>query len=124
LDFMGPIVIPETSVRSHHYALRNNPKERRFHLLVDTSLKSSITRRCLNSVDINFLQLLTYFYSYKILRDASRDNSAMKPKTYVSYRPNRTFAIILRVEFENIQNYFASLYVHIRVFEPNKCTPI
>jgi hypothetical protein len=30
---------PETSVRSHHYALRNSPEERRFHLPVGASLK-------------------------------------------------------------------------------------
>jgi hypothetical protein len=39
---MGPIGCPETSVRNHHYSLRNNPKERSSHLLRDGSLKSGV----------------------------------------------------------------------------------
>jgi hypothetical protein len=31
---MGPIGYPETSVRNHHYSLRNNPEERSTHLRV------------------------------------------------------------------------------------------
>ena len=39
---MGPIVYSETSVRNHHYTLRNNPEELIFHLLRGRSLKSRI----------------------------------------------------------------------------------
>jgi len=37
---MGPIGCPETSVRSYHYTLHNNPKERRSHLHRVESLQS------------------------------------------------------------------------------------
>jgi hypothetical protein len=39
---MRPIGCPETSVRNHHYSLRNNPEERRAHLLCGGSLKSRL----------------------------------------------------------------------------------
>jgi hypothetical protein len=44
---MEPIVCPETSVRSYHYWLRNNPEERSY-LLRGGSLKS-ITQFGLNT---------------------------------------------------------------------------
>jgi hypothetical protein len=36
---MGPIGFPETSVRNHHYSLRNDPEERSSQLLRGGSLK-------------------------------------------------------------------------------------
>jgi len=36
----GPIDCPETSLRNHHYSLRNNPVERSSHLPHGGSLKS------------------------------------------------------------------------------------
>jgi hypothetical protein len=36
---MGPIGCPETSVRNHHYSLRNKPEERSSQLLRGGSLK-------------------------------------------------------------------------------------
>ena len=38
---MGPIACPETSVRNHHYSLRNNPEEcsSRFYTMFYSSVK-------------------------------------------------------------------------------------
>jgi hypothetical protein len=38
----GRLSRPEMSVQNYHYSLRNNPEERRFHLLRSGSLKSRI----------------------------------------------------------------------------------
>jgi hypothetical protein len=40
--FPGPIGCREMSVRNYHYTLRNNPEERRSHLLRGGSLKSHL----------------------------------------------------------------------------------
>jgi hypothetical protein len=45
---MGPIGCPETSVRNHHYSLRNDPEERRSRLLHGGSLKSRTDEALLN----------------------------------------------------------------------------
>jgi len=44
---MGPTGCPETSVRSCHYSLRNNPEERSSHMLHGRSLKSRIKWYCM-----------------------------------------------------------------------------
>jgi len=39
---MGTICYIETSINVYHYTLRNIPEERRYHLICDRSLKSSL----------------------------------------------------------------------------------
>ena len=37
---MGPVGCPETSIRNYDYSLRNDPEERRSHLIPGGNLKS------------------------------------------------------------------------------------
>jgi hypothetical protein len=48
---MGTIDCPETSVRNHHYSLRNVPEEPSSHLLRGGSLKSRI------EIDVEWIHL-------------------------------------------------------------------
>jgi len=57
---MEPIGCPETSVRNHHYSLRNNPQERSFQPLHSGSLKLPEDLFSEKSIEVYQIEMLGY----------------------------------------------------------------
>ena len=78
-QFMGPISLPETSVRSHHYSLRNIPEQRDSHPLRGGSLKSCSVLPLYSMQKTNCYNLPDYTASHTsslALRNVCETNSA------------------------------------------------